>query len=177
MRAEFSAFYYHILDFVFLAPTGEIKDDLIVANYDQGQSRFVGAELRMDVAFTRKLWVLSSLDYVNAKLIDTEMPLPRIPPLRARVGFEWLDKGFRLNPEVVMARDQNRLFPTETRTAGYTTVGVTASYIFTRQHHAQIISLNAFNLNDRLSRNHLSFIKGGAPEIGRGVRLVYIIRF
>ena len=45
------------------------------------------------------------------------------------------------------------------------------------QHLAQIISLNAFNLNDKLYRNHLSFIKEFAPEIGRGVRFNYTMNF
>jgi iron complex outermembrane receptor protein len=177
LRAEANFFYYHIRNFVFLAPTGNIEDGLIEAAYDQGTSRFVGTELRFDVGLHRNFWLLSSLDYVNAELTETETPLPRIPPLRGRIGFEALYKGFRFNPEVIMARDQNRFFPTETRTAGYTTVGLTASYTWARQHFAQIISLHAFNLNDRLYRNHLSFIKEFAPEIGRGVRLVYTIRF
>lgn len=177
VRAEANFFYYHINNFVFLAPTGEVEDGLPVANYAQGDSRFVGTEARLDVGLTRKLWLLSSLDYVNAELKETETPLPRIPPLRARVGFEALYGGFRFNPEVVMARDQDQLFPLETRTAGYATVNLTASYTIARQHWAQTFSVNAFNLNDRLYFNHLSFIKDLAPEIGRGVRLVYTIRF
>jgi hypothetical protein len=36
---------------------------------------------------------------------------------------------------------------------------------------------SAFNLGDRLYRNNLSFIKDFAPEIGRGVRLTYTLRF
>jgi iron complex outermembrane receptor protein len=177
VRAEANFFYYHINNFIFLAPTGEVEDGLPVANYAQAESRFVGAEARLDVALARNLWLLSSLDYVNAELKETETPLPRIPPLRGRVGFEAFYKGFRFNPEVVMARDQNRLFPLETRTAGYATINLTASYTIARQHWAQTISINAFNLNDRLYFNHLSFIKDIAPEIGRGVRLVYTIRF
>jgi iron complex outermembrane recepter protein len=177
VRAEANFFYYHINNFIFLSPTGEIDDGLPVANFAQGDSRFVGTEARLDVGLTNYLWVLSSLDYVNAELKDTETPLPRIPPLRGRVGFEALYKGFRFNPEVVMARDQDRLFPLETRTPGYATVNLTASYTIARQRAAQTISVNAFNLNDRLYFNHLSFIKNLAPEIGRGVRLVYTIRF
>jgi iron complex outermembrane receptor protein len=176
-RAEANFFYYHINNFIFLAPTGEIEDGLPVANYAQGDSRFIGTEARLDVGLTGALWLLSSIDYVNAELKETETPLPRIPPLRARVGFEIFHKGFRFNPELVMARDQDRLFTLETRTAGYAAVNVTASYTIARQHWAQTISVNAFNLNDRLYFNHLSFIKGFAPEIGRGVRLVYTIRF
>lgn len=76
-----------------------------------------------------------------------------------------------------MAQDQNRLFTTEERTAGYATVNVNASYTYTQKHYAHIFSVNAFNLNDKLFRNHLSFIKEFAPEIGRSVRVVYTLRF
>jgi iron complex outermembrane receptor protein len=76
-----------------------------------------------------------------------------------------------------MSKDQDRIFPTEARTGGYTAFNVNASYIFPHQHYAQTISVTAFNLGDRLYRNHLSFIKEFAPEIGRGVRLTYSLRF
>jgi iron complex outermembrane recepter protein len=177
LRAEGNFFYYRIDNFIFLQPTGDVDDGLPVANYTQGDSNFIGAEARMDVGLTRNIWLLSSLDYVKAELTDTSTPLPRIPPLRGRVGFEAFYKGLRFNPEVIMARDQDRIFPLETRTAGYTTVNLTASYTIAQQHLAQTISVNAFNLNNRLYFNHLSFIKNFAPEIGRGVRLVYTIRF
>ncbi len=177
VRAEVNFFYYHINDFIFLAPTGEVEDGLPVANSAQGPSRFAGTEARLDVGLTRNIWLLSSLDYVNAELKDTETPLPRIPPLRGRVGFEAFYKGFRFNPEVIIARDQDRLFLLEERTAGYATINLTASYTITQQHLAQTISVNAFNLNDKIYFNHLSFIKGFVPEMGRGVRLVYSIRF
>jgi iron complex outermembrane receptor protein len=177
LRAEANFFYYKINDFVYLAPTGNIEDGLIEADYSQGNSRFTGVEGRFDVGVTKNIWLLSSLDYVNAKLTDADTPLPRIPPLRARVGFEAFAKGFRINPEVVMAQDQNRTFTTEERTAGYATVNLNASYTYTQKHYAHIFSVNAFNLNDKLYRNHLSFIKEFAPEIGRGVRVVYTLRF
>ncbi|MGH9841390.1 MAG: TonB-dependent receptor, partial [Blastocatellia bacterium] len=121
VRAEANFFYYNIRDFVFLAPTGNIEDGLIEANYAQGDSRFPGTEFRFDAGLTKNFWLLSSLDYVNAELKGGP-PLPRIPPLRARVGFEAFAKGFRINPEIVMARDQDRTFTTEERTAGYGTV-------------------------------------------------------
>ncbi len=177
LRAEINYFYYNIKDFVFLAPTGEIEDGLVVANYAQGTSRFTGAEARLDIGLTRNIWFLSSLDYVSARLTEQGRPLPRIPPRRGRIGFEAFYKGFRFNPEVIMSDGQNRIFTTETPTAGWASVNLTASYTIARQHLAQIISFNAFNLNDKLYYNHMSFIKDFAPEIGRGVRLVYTIRF
>jgi iron complex outermembrane receptor protein len=177
LRFEANGFYYHIRDFVFLAPTGAIQDDLIEAEYRQGSTRYTGTEARLDARLHPAIWLNLGADYVNAELISTGTPLPRIPPLRGRVGLEIRYRGLLLNPEVVMASDQSRLFPTETRTAGYATVGLSGSYLIARQHAAHIISFNAFNLGDTLYRNHLSFIKQFAPEMGRGLRVTYTLRF
>ncbi|MCA1634335.1 MAG: TonB-dependent receptor [Acidobacteria bacterium] len=114
---------------------------------------------------------------MNAQLKESGTPLPRIPPLRGHVGLDWRFRGLNIRPEAVLVKDQSEIFPTETRTAGYALFNVVGSYTIPRQHYAQIISVNAFNLGDRLYRNHLSFIKDLAPEIGRGVRFTYTIRF
>jgi iron complex outermembrane receptor protein len=179
VRAEANGFFYHIDNFVFLAPTGDVDEEsgLIVAEYRQETSRFAGIEAKLDVALHRYLWLNLGSDYVNAELTDTNTPLPRIPPLRGRAGLEFRYKGLTLHPEAVFAKDQNRLFPTETRTAGYSVFNFAGSYLIARQHQAHIITFNAFNFGDRLYRNHLSFIKEFAPEIGRGVRLSYTVRF
>ncbi|HET6891602.1 MAG TPA: TonB-dependent receptor, partial [Pyrinomonadaceae bacterium] len=177
LRFEANGFFYHIDNFVFLAPTGDVEDGLIVAEYTQGKSRFAGTEAKFDVALHPNIWLNLGADYVNAELTDSNTPLPRIPPLRGRVGLELRYKGLLVNPEVVMAKDQNRLFPTEARTAGYTVFGVSGSYLLGRGHVAHIISFNVHNLGDRLYRNHLSFIKEFAPEMGRGLRVTYTLRF
>jgi iron complex outermembrane receptor protein len=177
VRFEANGFYYHIKDFVFLAPTGDIEDDLIVAEYRQGTTRYTGTEAKLDLGLNPSIWLNLGGDYVNAELTETGTPLPRIPPLRGRVGLELRYKGLLVNPELVVASDQNRLFPTETRTAGYAVFGVSGSYLIARQHQAHIISFNAFNLGDTLYRNHLSFIKEFAPETGRGLRVTYTMRF
>lgn len=44
-------------------------------------------------------------------------------------------------------------------------------------HGGAFVANYVFNLGDRLYRNHSSFIKDLAPEIGRGVRVTYIMRF
>jgi iron complex outermembrane recepter protein len=177
VRFEANAFFYHIDNFVFLAPTGDIEDGLTVAEYTQGTTRYAGTEARVGIALHPSIWFNLGADYVNAKLTSDDTPLPRIPPLRGRVGFELRFKNLLLNPEVVLAKDQNRLFPTETRTPGYAVFGISGSYLIPTQHAAHIITFNAFNLGDRLYRNHLSFIKEFAPEMGRGLRVTYALRF
>ena len=177
LRFEANGFYYHIRDFIFLAPTGDIEDGLTVADYDQGTTRYAGTEARLDAMVHKAIWLNLGLDYVNAELTSTSTPLPRIPPLRGRAGLELRFKNLVLNPEVVMANHQDRIFPTETETAGYTVFNLSGSYLIAQKHAAHIISFNFFNMGDRLYRNHLSFIKEFAPEMGRGVRVTYTLRF
>ena len=177
LRFEANGFYYHIKDFVFLAPTGDVEDGLIVANYDQDVTRYAGTEARFDTQLHPAVWLNLGLDYVNAELTETNTPLPRIPPLRARAGLELRFKGLLLNPEIVMANRQDRLFPAETPTAGYAVANLSGSYLIAGQHRAHIIAFNFFNMGDTLYRNHLSFIKQFAPEMGRGFRVTYTLRF
>ena len=177
LRAEASFFYYDIDDFVFLAPTGETKDGLIAAKYMQSDSRYVGAEIDLDIGLHPNLWLKLGLDAVNAQLTDSGTSLPRIPPVRGRVGFLVQHKNVSLKPEVIVAAAQEDLFPTEPQTAGYTVINLTASYTLPEQHYVHQFSFNVFNIGDRLYRNHVSFIKDLAPEIGRGVRFTYVVRF
>ncbi len=176
LRAEANFFYYGISNFVYLAPNGEEEDGLIAAEYNHGDSRFTGTELGLDVGLHPKLWLNLGMDYVNAEL-KSGSPLPRIPPLRGRAGFDFRSGNFSIRPEIRMAGAQDRIFETESRTAGYTVFNCNASYTVTRQHMAHIFGVDAFNLGDRLYRNHLSFIKDRAAEIGRGVRFTYTMRF
>ena len=46
-----------------------------------------------------------------------------------------------------------------------------------RQHAIHLFGVNVFNAGNRLYRNHLSFIKDVAPEIGRGISVSYSVRF
>jgi len=177
LRFEANGFYYHINDFVFLAPTGAVEEGLIVANYDQATARFAGTEAKFETQLHPAVWLNLGMDYVNAELTADNTPLPRIPPLRGRAGLEIRYKGLLLNPEIIMTDHQDRLFPNETRTAGYAVASLSGSYLFAHGHTAHILSFNFFNMGDTLYRNHLSFIKEFAPEMGRGVRVTYTFRF
>ncbi|MFN0278755.1 MAG: TonB-dependent receptor [Pyrinomonadaceae bacterium] len=178
IKAEANFYYYDFKDFVFLAPTDKVDPDsgFPIAVYLQGDSRFTGTELSLDLTAHKYLNVLVSLDYVNAKL-KTGQPLPRIAPLRARFGFDAHYKNLSVRPEFVAVGRQDRVFIDETPTAGYGTANVTASYILPTKHTANVFSVSAYNLNNKLYFNHISFIKDISPEIGRGIRFSYTLRF
>jgi iron complex outermembrane receptor protein len=189
VRANFSFFLYGLDDFVFLAPTGNIEDGLIEAEFLQGNARYLGAEAGLELGVHRNLWLLLGLDFVEAEtrsavtavstgaVTSSGTPLPRIPPLRGRVGLDWRWRGLSVRPEGILVATQDDLFPTESRTSGYGLFNLTASYTVARQHYVQVFSVSGFNLYNKLYRNHLSFIKDLAPEIGGGVRFGYTVRF
>ncbi len=177
-------YYYRINNFVFLAPQDadgdgniDIEDGLPVSRYSQADAYYTGAELNADYTFNSYIGAFASFDMVRAKLVDGNINLPRIPPARARVGLDLQFKGLSVRPEAVFAADQNRVFPLETRTAGYTVFNVAGNYTIGGRHLAHIITFNAYNLTDRLYRNHVSFIKDLVPEVGRGLRVGYTVRF
>jgi len=183
-RITGDVFYYRINNFVFLARQDadgdgmiDIEDGLPVGRYEQANASYFGAELSADATFNKYLGGFLSLDYVRAKLVDLDIDLPRIPPARARVGLDFHLRGLSVRPEAIFASDQEKVFPLETRTAGYGIFNVAGSYTIGRSHYAHIFTFNAFNLTDKLYRNHLSFIKDFAPEVGRGLRVGYTIRF
>ena len=177
-KGEASFYYYNMNNYIFLAPTGVADEDsgFPIARYEQGHSRFVGTELTGDLKVNSYLNLLAGFDYVNAELKDGT-PLPRIAPMRGRVGLDAHYKNLSVRPEFVAVGDQDRVFVNETRTPGYGMFNVGASYMIPTQHFAHIFSVNAYNLTDRLAFNHISFIKDISPEIGRGVRFGYTVRF
>ncbi|MGH9339967.1 MAG: TonB-dependent receptor [Acidobacteriota bacterium] len=177
LRAQGNVFYYNIGDFIFLAPTGEIEDGLVEALYFQADSRYAGVDGGLDLQLQERLWLNLGLESVDAELKEVGTPLPRIPPLRARIGVDFRSNGLSIRPELILADEQEDIFVTETRTPGYGLVNLIASYTLPRQHFTHHFVVNVSNLGDRLYRNHLSFIKELAPEMGRRIRLTYSVRF
>jgi iron complex outermembrane receptor protein len=177
VRGELNYFNYRLSDFIYYAPTGRIENGLPEAEVFQAGSRYTGMEARIGAALTNVLWINASLDTVRAELRATSSPLPRIPPVRARIGLDLNKNGWSVRPELVLANHQQRIFETETATAGYAVPNLTASYSIAKQHALHVFGVNTFNLSNRLYRNHLSLIKEFAPEIGRGVRFSYTLHF
>lgn len=177
VQGEVNLFYYDFSNFIFPFASGEEEDGLRVIEFTQRDARFMGGEVSTRFGVHRDLWLHVGADFVDAQDTDAGTPLPRIPPFRAKLGVDYNHKGFRFAPELIMAADQNQTFTDETRTPGYAVVNLKASYTYARQHTAHQFSVNVFNVGDRLYRNHSSFIKDLAPEIGRGVRFTYMVRF
>ena len=176
-RGTLNGYLYHIDNFVYPAVSDLELDGLRVAPFLQGNSRFVGFEAEGSVQLAEAVWVNLGVGMVRAELTDTHESLPRIPPLRGRVSLDLPYQSFTMSPEWTFSAAQDRLFRDETETDGYSVFNLKASYVWPRQHMAHIVSVTGYNLTDELYRSHTSFVKDLAPEIGRGVKLAYSMRF
>ncbi len=176
-RASFNAYVYDIDNFVFPGLTGTEVDGLRVARFEQGDSRFVGFDASGSLRLPRGVWLSANGGFVSARLTGEDEPLPRIPPFHGSLSLDVPYQGLTVTPELVWASAQNDTFQGETATAGYATANISASYVWARAHIAHILTVSAYNMMDELYRNHSSFIKDLAPEIGRGVKVGYSLRF
>jgi len=176
--ADLNFFYYGIGNFVFPAFEDEIIDNLRVAEFRQGDARFVGFDAQANFRLAEFLWLKAGFGYVDAKLTEIDEHVPRIPPFHGRVELEIPYHGLTVTPEFVWSMQQDKIFSSgETPTDGYTVVNVKASYMLPRTHQAHIFAINAYNLTNELYRMHTNFIKDFAPEIGRGIKFTYSLRF
>ena len=177
VRGNLNAYVYSIGNFIFGNRTGEMEDGLPVLDFIQGDSRFTGFDARGSIRLGGSAWATLGIGYVDATLTSTGEPLPRIPPLRGTLSLDVPYGGFTLGPQLAFAGRQADLFRGETETDGYSIVNLRASYVWPRQHTAHVLSFTGYNLTNALYRNHTSYIKDLAPEMGRGVRVNYSVRF
>jgi iron complex outermembrane receptor protein len=177
IRAEANLFHYDLGNYVFLRLTGEEREDLREALFSQGNATYTGTELILNAGIHPNIWLDLGFDYVRGELKSGNLPLPRIPPARGHIGIEGRYKGLSVKPEVILANKQDRVFTGEDPTAGYALFNLNAAYTIPVKHFSHHIAFNAFNVGDRLYRNHVSLIKDVMPEIGRGIRVTYSVKF
>jgi iron complex outermembrane recepter protein len=163
--------------FIFPFQTGEVEEDLPVVQFTSADSRFTGFEAHVDAALTNDLWLVLGGDAVHGEPRDGGGALPRIPPYRLWAGLRYEHKGLHVEGEVKNVGDQGRVYGAETPTDGYTLVNAHVSYQRTTGRAVHTWTLRSDNIGDELYRNHLSYIKDLAPEMGRTFKLVYGIRF
>jgi iron complex outermembrane receptor protein len=174
---EVTGFRNAIHDFIFPFQTGETEDDLPVVNFMSADSTLIGFEVHTDIGLAPRLWLELGGDGVRGELKDTDQPLPRMPPYRAWGGLRYEGKHAHLGGEVRWAAKQDRVYGIETPTDSYTLVNAHAGYTFTAGKSVHTLTVRLENAADELYRNHLSYIKDLAPEMGRTVRALYSMEF
>ena len=166
--------------YIFDTPTAEEADGLQVFRFVQADARFRGAEIESHIELwhvgQRHLELEIAADFVRATL-NSGGNLPRIPPVRYRLGLRYEGGPLSAALEAQTYARQNDVADFEEATPGYTLVNASLGYRFFVRNSIHDISLRGTNLTDELARSHLSPLKELAPLPGRDVTLSYRLTF
>lgn len=182
VRGFIGAFYNRFWDYISLNPTGDIEDDLPVYAFQAVDADFIGFESQVAFFAVDRPGEEFSFDiqpdYVWAKDRDNDDHLPRIPPLRIKLGSTYYNKDImraRLEVQHVFAQHETADF--ETSTDAYTMLNLYLSKEIPAISDSFEVFVRGTNLLSEKARNHVSFIKDVAPMPGASAMAGFRIRF
>lgn len=148
-----------------------------IIEYVAQDSVLQGVEAHSDLTLSSHVTAELGLDYVRGTLQATGDPLPRLPPLRGRVGLRYQYNAFQAGGDLTVASRQDRILENETVTDGYQLLKLFAAYSFGSGNRVHTITARLDNVTNELYRNHLSLIKELVPEMGRSLKVLYNVKF
>ncbi|HVH34352.1 MAG TPA: TonB-dependent receptor, partial [Tahibacter sp.] len=171
--AKVSGYVNRFNDYIYLADTGEIEDDLPLRQWSQADARFHGFEGEAVFKLSEgpaghydlRVWG----DTVRAKL-DDGGNLPRIAPARAGVDLKWSADAWRASVGAAHYFEQDRTAAFETTTPGFNLVNAHLSYTLESSDTTSWeLFADGTNLTNQTARLSTSYIKDKAPLPGRAI--------
>ena len=170
-----SVFWYGVDGFTYGATTGG-RGGVTVISTEQADARHLGFEADGHVRLG-SADLTASASWVDARFPDLGSHAPRIPPLNGQLKLDVPFRSLRIAPRLRWAARMDRLYAGETATDGYAVVGLTVSWLLLTSNATHHVSFVGHNLTNTVYRHHTSVIKDVAPQVGRGIRVSYSIRF
>jgi len=110
-------------------------------------------------------------DYTNGTFV-TGGAVPRMPPLRFGLQWDYTDKSWSANVRFTRGAAQDHPGANDSTTPGYNLLTMGAEYKIKDFHDSKImLFLNGNNLLNENIRNSVSYLRNFAPEPGRGAQL------
>jgi iron complex outermembrane receptor protein len=173
-------YYEHFSNFIFQNFTGEVRDDLPVFHFFNGEANFYGFELQGDAKLGHAFGIdwggEFQGDYVHAT-VKSFGPAPRIPPLRILGALTGARGPIDGRIELERAFAHKRTAPEETDTPGYTLLNAAIDWHPFEANPELTLSLVGNNLLDATVRHSTSVLKDFAPSAGRDIRLSARVAF
>lgn len=179
-RLRAGAFVSNFSNYIALLRTGEpdfVNDEgeaFPVYAFQGVKARLSGFELEgawRVLEGARTVDLEAQLDAVRATNRSTGEPLPRIAPLRVKLGAAYGLEGWTLRGEVVRAQKQDRVPDDDEPTAGYTLINLALSKRLAWDGNDALFFVKLDNLTDRLAYNAGSVVtvRDLAPLPGRSL--------
>jgi iron complex outermembrane receptor protein len=174
-----NGFYNKINNYIFLKPSGEIKDENPVFEYIQNDAQLYGGEAGLHLHPHPLDWlhIESSVEMVKGKQENSEN-LPLIPATSftntLRIEFDqiWSLKNNYGFITLKSTLDQNDISEFETNTAGYSLLSAGIGGSLKIKGQTLDLRISGNNLLDKTYISHLSRLKqNGIPNRGRNVTL------
>ena len=173
--AKIAAYANRYDDFIHLADTGLVEDDLPVRRWSQADARFRGLEAEATLHlvgnasghYDLRAWG----DRVRATL-DDGRNVPRMPASRAGLELAWRNDDWRASIGATRYFRQDRTAEFETRTPGFTLLDARLAWTFHETARGGWETwLKGSNLANQTARLSTSLVKDEAPLAGRSVSL------
>lgn len=169
-----TAYGSHFSNFLYQAPTGEVRDDLPVYAFRQGPASYTGFEVDADANLGEAAgvkWRIEGQADATRVRIRHFGPAPLIPPLRLK-GAVSASRG-PVNGRLEVEHDfvHNNVAPLELPTSGFTLINARVDWHPFSDRPDVTLSLTGNNLFDVEARRSTSLLKDYAPLAGRDVRL------
>lgn len=175
VRAELSGYRHQIGNYVYLTPTSRFKDSLRVFTYGEADARLWGFEGSLEVEALPILTLRGGADGVRGTNLETDDPLPLMPPLRGTVGAQWHSRELApdhrawFGAEVELYAKQNRLNPEDIPTNGYTLLDLRAGIARPLLGRATTLDIEIRNALNKSYKSFLSRYKEFALNPGRNI--------
>ena len=178
LRWSVTGYVNDVGDFVYQRLTGDIDDDLPVAQYEQEDGRFIGIEAELIVP----VWNLGNNngelrlfgDFVETEL-DSGDYLPRIPPWRLGANLVAGTEQWNGSLDFIYHASQDNV--SSLATDSYLMVNLSGSLTMDLQSTTVELFARATNLLDEEARKSTSFLAAFAPLRGRSVQVGGRLRF
>ena len=174
---EIGLFYQDVDDYVF----AKFLDEQTLGSgglyrylvYTPVDARFIGLDGQISHQIDRASRLTLFGDYVRADLKDDSANLPRIPPGRLGVRYDYYSGPISANAEYFRTFGQERIASYETRTAGYDMLNATLAYRFEMGGGKKSVELyiRGSNLSNQWAFAHTSFVKDQSPLRDRSVAI------
>ncbi|HEY8483223.1 MAG TPA: TonB-dependent receptor [Longimicrobiales bacterium] len=176
-RGELAAYRNLIDDYIYIAPTGEFREGFRVFRYDRARAVLWGGEASVEWRPWHLLTLRGRYDYTRGTNVDTDEPLPLVPPARADLGAEvhldelaWADRVY-MGAETELVAEQKRRSAFDVATGGYGLLHLRAGVERRVAGRPVRVDLTVRNALDKAYRDYLSRYKEFALNPGRNVVL------
>jgi iron complex outermembrane receptor protein len=169
-----TAYGSHFSNFIFQAPTGDVRDDLPVYAFREEPASYTGFEIEADATLGKAAgltWGVESQADATRVRIRNFGPAPLIPPLRLKGAVSASRGAVAGRIEVEHDFAHTSTAPFELPTAGFTLISASLDWHPFARRPDLTLSLAGDNLFDVNARRSTSLLKDYAPLAGRDIRL------